>query len=143
MARARMIWRAKTEKVQARDGARAHGKNVAQNSANAGRRALKWLDEGGVVVALHLEGAGEPIADVDYPSVFARPLDDPWRLGWEFAQMNPRRFIGAMLVPHRRENAELGESRCAADEGEEARIFVRLQAMRGNEFRGDFGFKVG
>ena len=92
-------------------------------------------------MALHLEDAGQPVADVDDASVFAGPLDDPRRLGGEPAQMNPRRFIGAMLVPHRRENAEFGECRRAADEREDARIFVRLQAMRGNEFGGDFGFK--
>jgi hypothetical protein len=60
---------------------------------------------------------------------------------YEQAQMNPRRFVGTMLVPHRRENAELGECRSAADESENAFIFVRLQAMRGNEIGGDVGFR--
>src|SRR5580704_18616165 len=61
MTRSRIFGRAETQKVQARDGPRAHCKNVAQNSANARRGALERLDEGGVVVALHLEDAGEPI----------------------------------------------------------------------------------
>ncbi|MDQ6703439.1 MAG: hypothetical protein M3Z96_10240 [Pseudomonadota bacterium] len=45
-----------------------------------------------------------------------------------------------MLVPHRRENAEFGERGCAPDEFQNARIFVRLQAMRGNEFLCDLWF---
>ena len=139
MARARMIWRAETQKVQAGNRPRAHRKNVAQDAANARRRALKRLDEGGVVVALHLEDAGLPIADVDDAGIFARPLDDPRRLGGKFAQVNARGFVGTMLVPHRRENAELGECRRAADERKDALVFVRLQAMRGNELGGDFG----
>ena len=48
-----------------------------------------------------------------------------------------------MLVPHSRENAELGKRRRTADEGKDARIFVRLQAMRGGELGGGFGFSGG
>ena len=48
-----------------------------------------------------------------------------------------------MLVPHGRKNAKLGEARCPADEGEDARIFVRLQAMRGGKVWGDFWFGSG
>ena len=76
----------------------------------------KRLDIGGVVVALHLEDAGEPVADVDDAGILARPLDDPGRLGRQFAQMQTRGFVGTMLVPHGRENAELGEARRPADE---------------------------
>ena len=45
-----------------------------------------------------------------------------------------------MLVPHRREDAELGEGRHAADQRENALIFVGLEAMRGDELGGDGGF---
>ena len=139
MARARMIRRAETQQVEAGDRPRAHGEHIAQDAANAGRGPLKRLDVGGVVVALHLEDAGVPIADVDDTGVFARPLNDPGRLGRQFAQMFARGFVGAMLVPHGRENAELGKGRRPADEGEDALIFVRLQAMRGDEIGGDCG----
>src|SRR5580704_6389059 len=44
-----------------------------------------------------------------------------------------------MLVPHRRENAELGEARFAADELLKARVFVRLEAVLGDQFGGDGG----
>ena len=40
--------------------ARAHGEDVAQDAADAGRRALVGLDVGWVVVALHLEDDGMP-----------------------------------------------------------------------------------
>jgi hypothetical protein len=40
--------------------ARAHGEDVAQDAADAGRRALVGLDVGGVVVAFHLEDDASP-----------------------------------------------------------------------------------
>jgi hypothetical protein len=55
------------------DRARAHGEDVAQDAADAGRRALIGLDEGRVVVALHLEDGGVAVADVDDAGVLARP----------------------------------------------------------------------
>ena len=95
----------------------------------------------GMVVALHLEDAGDAVADVDDAGVLAGPLDDPGRLGRQAAQMQPRGFVGAMLVPHRREDAELGEGRRAADQSRRgALIFVRLEAVLGDEFRGDGRF---
>src|SRR5262249_50860536 len=88
MARAGMPWRTKPKQVEASDGPRAHRKNIAQDSTNARRRALKRLDEGREVVAFHLEDASEPIANVDDARVFTRALNDPWRFCGEFAQMN-------------------------------------------------------
>ena len=71
-----MLGRAEAQEVEAGDRPRPHGEDVAQDAADPGRRALVGLDEGGVVVALHLEDAGEPVADVDDAGVLARPLDD-------------------------------------------------------------------
>ena len=51
--------------------------------------------------------------------------------------MQPRGFVRAVLVPHRRENPELGETRHPADQLEDALILVRLQAVAGDEFGGD------
>ena len=93
MARARMLRRAETQKVQAGDRPRAHGEHIAQYAANARRRPLKRLDVRGVIVAFHLEDASLPIADVDDAGVFARPLNDPGRLGGKFSQMKPRGFV--------------------------------------------------
>src|SRR5580700_10394133 len=54
--------------------------------------------------------------------------------------MDLRGFVRAVLVPHRRENAELGEARFAADQLIEARVFVRLEAVLGDQLWGDGGF---
>ena len=105
-----------------------------------GRRALIGLDERGMVVALHLEHADIAIADVDDAGVLARPEDDMRALGRQLAQVQAGRFIRAMLVPHRRDDAELGERRSPADQLDEARVFVRLQTMRDGERFVDLGF---
>jgi hypothetical protein len=54
-----------------------------------------------------------------------------------------RRLVRAVLVPHGREDAELGESRRAPDKREEALILLGLEAVLGNQLRGDFGFVRG
>ena len=61
-----MVGRAEAQEVERGDRPRAHGEDVAQNAADPGRRALIGLDEGGVVVALHLEDADVAVADVDH-----------------------------------------------------------------------------
>src|SRR5271157_786219 len=54
--------------------------------------------------------------------------------------MQPRRFVGTMFVPHRRENPEFGETGGAADQREDALVFVPLEPVGGDERVGDFGF---
>ena len=130
----------KRQRIQARDRPRAHGEDVAQDAADAGRRALIGLDIARMVVALHLEHHREPVADIDHAGILARPLDHPGRLGRQPAQMDLRGFVRAMLVPHRREDAELGERRLAPDQIEDALIFVGLEAVLGDEFRRDADF---
>ena len=107
---ARMLRRAEAERIQGRDRPRAHGEDVAQDAADAGRRALVGLDIGGVVVALHLEDGDEPLADVDDAGVLARSLDHHLAAGRQRAQPFLRRFVGAMLVPHGGEDAELRQA---------------------------------
>ncbi len=139
MAGARVVGRAEAQQVEAGDRARAHGEHVAQDAADARRRALVGLDEGGVVVALHLEDAGLAVADVDHAGVLARPLDDPGRRRRQRAQVEARGLVRAVLVPHGREDAEFGEARRAPDEGEDALVLVRLQAVGSHEFGCDGG----
>ena len=43
-----------------------------------------------------------------------------------------------MLVPHRREDAEFGDARRAADQLQDTVVLVRFQAVLGDELRGDF-----
>jgi len=66
---------AEAERVEVGDRPGAHGEDVAHDAADPGRRPLVGLDEGGVVVALHLEDHRLAVADVDHPGVLARPLD--------------------------------------------------------------------
>jgi hypothetical protein len=55
-----MIGLAEAQRVHGRDGPCAHGEDIAQDAADAGRRALVGLDVGGVVVAFHLEDDASP-----------------------------------------------------------------------------------
>src|SRR5487761_2193430 len=87
------------------DRARAHREDVSQDAPDAGSCALVGLDERGMVVALHLEDAGLPVADIDHAGVFAGALDDPGRAGRQPAQVDARGFVRAVFVPHGREDA--------------------------------------
>jgi hypothetical protein len=131
---------AERQSVEASDRPRAHGEDVAQDAADARRRALIRFDETRMVVALHLEHDGKPVADVDDAGVLARPLDHPWGLRRQRAQVNFRGLVRAMLVPHGRENTELGEGRCAANQFDDARVLVRLKAVLGNQLGSDGWF---
>ncbi len=139
--RLRMPGRAERERVEAGDRPRAHGEDIAQDAADPGRRTLIGLDVARVVVALHLEHGRKPVADVDDAGVLARALDHPRRLGRQRAQVDLRGFIGAVLVPHRREDAELGKARGAADELAQARIFVGLEPVGRHQRGGDLGLR--
>ena len=139
MPRLRMLRRAERQRIEAGDRPRAHGEDVAQNAADAGGRALIGLDEARMVVALHLEHDGLPVADIDDARILARPHQHPRRLGRQPAQMDARRLVGTVLVPHRREDAEFGEARLAPDQLEDPLVFVRLETVAGDQFGGDFG----
>src|SRR5205807_7928472 len=76
MPRFRMVRAAKAQRVQHRNGARAHREDVAQDAADSGRRALIGLYKGGMVVALDLEDDGLAIADIDDSGILARAADD-------------------------------------------------------------------
>ncbi|MND61480.1 hypothetical protein D3C80_527400 [compost metagenome] len=88
-------------------------------------------------MALHLEDDDIAIIDIDDAGVFARSLDDATALGGQRAQPLLGRLVGAVLVPHGRENAKLGEARFASDQIKDALVLIRLEAVRGDEFRGD------
>lgn len=62
---------AEAQGVHHGDGAGAHRDDVADDAADAGRRALERLDVARVVVALDLEGDGPALADVDDSGVLA------------------------------------------------------------------------
>jgi hypothetical protein len=88
-------------------------------------------------MAFHLEHDGEPVADVDDAGILARALDDPRRLGRQRPQMDFRGFVRAMLVPHRREDTELGEAWFPADQLDDAHVFVGRKTVFGDQLRGN------
>ena len=68
---------AEAESVEERDRPGAHRDDVAEDPADAGRRALERLDRGRVVVALGFERDREPVPEVEHAGVLARPLQHP------------------------------------------------------------------
>ena len=140
MPRLGMLGRAEAERIEAGDRPRAHREDVPQDAADARGRTLVLLDVARMVVALHLEHHGLAVADVDDAGILARALDHPGCLGGQAAQMDARGFVGAVLVPHRREDAELCEGRLPPDQLQDALVLVGLEPVGGNQFGGDLGF---
>src|ERR1035441_6767228 len=62
--------RPKPQRVHHRNRARAHGENVAQNSADAGGRSLKRLDKRRVIVRLDFKSASPAVANVHDAGIF-------------------------------------------------------------------------
>ena len=138
----RMIQRTETQTVHRRDRPRAHRENVAQDSADAGRRALKRFDERRMIVRFDLERGAPAVADIDDAGVFARRHDDALAGRRQSLQMNARRLVGAMLRPHHREDAEFGKGRLAAEQFFDAREFFGSEIVGGENFGSDVIQKV-
>ena len=128
---------AEGQRVHCRDGPRAHGEDVTQDAAHAGCRALIGFDVGRVVVAFHLEDDALAVADVDDARVLAGAADDLRAFGGQGAQPFLRRLVGAMLVPHGREDAEFGKIRIAIQNAQNVRVFVRFDPVRCDDLFGD------
>ena len=71
-----VVRRSEAQCVQVGDGARAHREDVAHDAADAGRRALEWLDVRWMVVAFHLKDDGVAVSEIHDARVFAWALDD-------------------------------------------------------------------
>ena len=101
--------RAEPQRVHHCYRSRAHGEDVAQDSAHAGGCALKRFDERWVIVRLDLESAGPAVADVDDAGVLAGPLQHALAARGQALQVHARRFVGTMLAPHHAEDAKFGK----------------------------------
>src|SRR5206468_3555701 len=75
-ARVLRLGRPEEQPVQHRDRSCPHREDVPEDPANAGGRALVWLDRRGVVVALDLEDAEQAVADLHGAGVLARAEGD-------------------------------------------------------------------
>ena len=90
-----------------------------------------------MVMALHLEDGGLAVADIDDAGVLARPADHPGCGGGQRLQPLLRGFVGAVLAPHHREDAKLGQIRRAAENRQNPRVFLSRQAVAGDDIGGD------
>ena len=88
-------------------------------------------------MAFHLENNGLAVANIHDASVFTGAANDLRTLGGQGAQPFLGGFVGAMLIPHRRENTQLGEGRRAADDVQNAVVFVGRKAVGCDQVWGD------
>ena len=100
------IERAEPKAVQARQRPGPHRENVPKDPSHAGCRALKGLDEGGVIMAFNLKDESEAVPDINNPGILTRPLQDVRPVGGQLLQMRLGALIGTMLGPHDGENAK-------------------------------------
>ena len=124
-ARQRRVERAEAQRVQQRHRPGAHGEDVADDAADAGRGALVGLDERRVVVRLDLEDGRQAVADVDGAGVLARALHHPRAGGRQRLQVHARALVAAVLRPHHREQAQLQQVRLAAEQFLDAGVLAR------------------
>ena len=125
----RHVRRPEPQRVEQRHGPRAHREDVADDAADAGGRALIRLDERRVVVRFDLEHGGQPVADVDGAGVLARSLQHAAARGRQRPQVDARALVAAVLGPHHREDAELGEVGLAAHQLADAVVLVGGDAV--------------
>ena len=90
-----------------------------------------------MVVRLHLEGDGEPVADVDDARVLAGPLEHARPRRRERPEVDARGLVGAVLAPHRREDAELDVVRLAAEDLQDSPVLVGGEVVLGDELGSD------
>ena len=125
----RHVGRAEAQRVQQRHRPRAHREDVANDAADAGGRALVRLDERRVVVRLDLEHRRQAVADVDGAGVLSRPLQHAAAGGRQRLQVDARALVAAVLGPHHREDAELGQVGLAAHQLADAFVLVGGDAV--------------
>ena len=82
-----------------------------------------------MVVRLDLEDSREAVTDIDRPGVLARSLQHLRSVRRQRPQVHARALVAAVLGPHHREDAELGHVRLAAEETDDALVFVGLQPV--------------
>jgi hypothetical protein len=121
---------AEAQTVEERDRPRAHGDDVAQDSADAGGCALERLDRRRVIVALDLERDRLALAEIDDARVLARPLEDARAVARKALQQERRMLVTAMLAPEQREHGQLELVRLATEQRLDARELAVREAER-------------
>ena len=125
------VERSEAQGVQQRDGPRSHRQDVPHDAADAGGGALQRLHRRGVVVGLHLEHHGQPVADVHHAGVLGPGLrQDPGRLLGEHSEQGPGMFVAAVFAPQRPEHAQLNRVGLAAQPLHDHFVFSPGQGYR-------------
>ena len=132
-AGAQLVRHPEEERIQQRDRPSAHREHIAEDPAHARGRALIRLDRGGVVVALHLERAQEPVTQIHRAGVLAGSDGDARTRRRQRAQELLRMLVGAVLAPHRAEHRPLEMIRFATDELADARSLEGCQSHLGGD----------
>src|SRR5262249_15604725 len=104
-AGSRIVQTPKTERIQNRNGPRAHREDVAENATHSGRRALKRFDKTGMIVRFNLESDDVSAADIDDARIFSRALHNELSPRRKLLQVNAGAFVRAVFAPHHAEDA--------------------------------------
>ena len=81
-----------------------------------------------------LEGCAPAVTYIDDTGVFTRWHDNALALSGQTAQMYARRFVGTMLRPHHREDAQFDERRFAAHQRLDTLKLFRREVVSGDDF---------
>ena len=126
-----IIERPEAEGIHQGDRPGAHGEDIPENAADARGRALERLDEGGMVVRFDLEDDDPAFADVDDPGVLPGTLDDVGGPRRQRLEKHLGALVRAVLRPHGREEAELGQVGFPADQLDDEAVLVGGQVVPG------------
>ena len=107
---------AEPEPVEERDRPRSHRDHVAQDPADAGRRALERLDGGRMVVRLDLERDRRAVAEIEHAGVLTRPLQNALAGRRQPPEERGGVLVAAVLRPEEREDRELEVVRVAPEQ---------------------------
>ena len=88
-------------------------------------------------MAFHLEDGGLAVTDIDDTGILARPLDHLLAGDRKLAQMRARGFVGTVLGPHDRENAQLHQVRRPAQTVQDDLVFGVDDAVFLDDLGGD------
>ena len=126
---------AETQGVHDGERPRAHSKNVAQDTADAGGGALKRLDEGGVIMGLDLESAGPAVADINDAGILSRPLHHELAACRQPLEVDAGGLVGAVLAPHDAVDAQLREPGSPPQGGNDPLVLFGCDAVLSQKFR--------
>src|SRR5207245_10641599 len=98
--------RSKPQRVQTKLGTGTHGKDIANDSADACGRSLKWLDRAGVIVTFDFECDCPTVTNINDAGVFFARSDQYVRTSSrKFFELFTGVFVRAVLSPHHGKNS--------------------------------------